>query len=52
MCGYKGDVFSVHAHCSSDESCVGPAADDPLPTRIPSFRKAELCSNSKGKHDF
>ena len=52
MCGYKGDVFSVHAHCSSDESCVGPTADDPLPTRIPSFRKAELCSNSKGKHDF
>ena len=52
MCGYKGDVFSIHAHCSSDESCIGPTADDPLSKRIPSFRKAELCSNSKGKRDF
>lgn len=52
MCGYKGEDFSIHAHCSSDESCVGPTADDPLSKRIPSFRKAELCSNSKGKHDF
>ena len=52
MCGYKGEAFSIHAHCSSDESCVGPTADDSLSKRIPSFRKAELCSNSKGKRDF
>ena len=52
MCGYNGEVFSIHAHCSSDESCVGPVAEDPLSTRIPSFQKAKLCSNSEGKHDF
>ena len=52
MCGYKGEDFSIHAHCSSDESCIGPTADDPLSKRIPSFRKAELCSYSKRKHDL
>ena len=52
MCGYTGKPFSVHGYCGSDETCVGPTANDPLSKRFPSIRKAELCLNSKGKHDF
>ena len=49
MCGYDGGVFSIHAHCSSDESCVGPTEEDDPSIRIPSSLKAELCANSNGK---
>ena len=49
MCGYKEGDFSINAHCSSDESCVGPTKDDPLSKRVASFRKEELCVKSIGK---
>ena len=52
MCGYKEGDFSINAHCSSDESCVGPTKDDPLSKRVASFRKEELCVKSIGKNAF
>ena len=49
MCGYKDEVFNINGHCASDEKCTGLTKDDPISKRVPSHRKAELCSKSKGK---
>ena len=43
MCVNKEGNFGVEAHCSVDETCVGPTRDDPAFKRILSSQKEKLC---------